>query len=148
MRKVLVACLQIDQLEDLGSAATGGSGFFALEEKGEFHVFENIHRGQEVEELKNEAKVVAAVMGEGFFVRLVKGDFSDKNLALAGMIESAHEVEERAFSATAGAGDGDEFFVFDAKVEFAEGGDATGTGFVPAGELTTDDHKLEIFGEK
>ncbi len=94
-----------DQIEHFRHARGGLFLGIPAQEQGELHIFPNRHGWQEIEELKHDAERVAAVMGEFPLARAVKLEAIHPNLARGGRVETAEEVQQRAFAATAGTRD-------------------------------------------
>ena len=108
VRKMPGAVGEADEIEHF--LDTGG-GFFsgiAAEKQGEFDILADCHCGEEVEKLEDDAERVAAVMGEFTLTGGVEGESIDAHFARSGGVETAENVEEGAFAATAGAGNGGE----------------------------------------
>ena len=105
---VMSAIRQADGVEEVA-----GSGFAerigpAGEEEGEKDVFLNGEGGEEMEKLEYEADLELPEGGELVIVQGVEGVAFEVDLAGGGGVESAEDVEEGAFSATAGSGDGND----------------------------------------
>ena len=92
------------------AGAGAGKGIDATgKEKREKDIFFDGESGEEVKELEDEADFQASECGEFIVVEGVKGMAFEVDLTRGGNIKSAEKMEESAFAATAGAGDGDDF---------------------------------------
>jgi len=81
----------------------------AGKEKGEENIFFDREGGKEMKKLKDEADFQASEGGEFGVVQGVKGVAFEVSLAGGGGVEGSENVEEGAFTASARAGDGDDF---------------------------------------
>jgi len=137
---------EADEVEHFGGAGAGVFGAFAAEEEGEFDILDRGHGGEEVEELEDDAESFPAVGGEGGLVGGVEGQAVDENFAGVGTVESAEQVEQRAFAAAAGSGHGAESEGFDFQRHVAQGVHFAGGRGINAGDMAQADHaKDEIF---
>ena len=87
------------------------------------YIFDCRERGEEIEELEDEADFVTANLGEGVVgiageLGSVYGDGSG-----GGLVKSSDEVEERGFAGAGGSDEGDHFTLGDCEVDLVEGGD-------------------------
>ena len=92
----------------LGSQATFG-GRETCEQQRKLDILVGPQLGHEVVELKDEADFQASEVGEFGVVQGVKGVAFEVSLAGGGGVEGSENVEEGAFTASARAGDGDDF---------------------------------------
>lgn len=83
----------------------GDPGRIAAEEEGEFNVLAHGHGGQEIEKLKDNSEIKAAMAGQGGVTGVVKGKVADPDFPFVRGIQAAKEIEEGAFPAATGAGD-------------------------------------------
>ena len=79
-------------------------------------------RGQEIEELEDEADLVAAQAGEVVVGQVGDGLAVDADLAGAGTIEPADQIEERGFAGAGGPDDGDHLAARDLEIDRFERG--------------------------
>ena len=93
-----------------------------------------------MEELKNKADFQAAEGGELVIVEGVKGMTFEVDLAGGRGIEGAEKMEESAFAATAGTGDGDDFSWENFESDPAEGIDPSFAGLIRFVEITGFEH--------
>ena len=100
---------EMDGGEEFSGTDTGEGIDATGEEKREKNVFFDGESGEEVKELEDEADFQASERGEFIVVEGVKGMAFEVDLTGSGNIESTEKMEESAFAAAAGAGDGDDF---------------------------------------
>ena len=81
----------------------------AGEEQGEENVFLDGQRGKEVEKLENKSDFKTSEGGEFGVIQGMEGVAFEVSLAGRGGVEGSENVEEGAFTASARAGDGDDF---------------------------------------
>src|SRR3954468_18589197 len=72
----------------------------ALEEERQRHVLAHVHRRQKIEELKDEADLMASEIRQGRVIRFMQRKIADKNFAGSRTIQSREEMNEGALSAT------------------------------------------------
>lgn len=99
---------QPDQFEHFGGTGPRIFGAVAAEEQGEFDIFRRGHGGQQIEKLENDAEAFAAVSSEVRFAGVVQSKPVDGDLSGRRLVESAEQVEQRAFAAAARSGHGAE----------------------------------------
>ena len=94
-----------DQIEHFCHAR--GGLFFGISPKHQrqLHIFPNGHGGEEIEKLENDAERVAAVMCEFTLAGILQLEAIHPNLPRGRRVESAEEVQQGAFAATARSGD-------------------------------------------
>ena len=84
-----------------------------LEKQRQADVFQCRHRRQEMEKLEDDPELSPPVVGQSSFIAGVQREIARKDLATGRRVESADEMHERAFSATARASDRDKFMLRD-----------------------------------
>ena len=94
-----------DQIEHFGHSRRRCFPGIPAQEQGKFHIFADRHGREEIEELENDPERVAPVAGELALARAVQFQPIDPDLARGRRVEAAKEVQQRAFAATARAGD-------------------------------------------
>ena len=134
---------EADQVEHFRSAGAGLAGAFAAEEKGQFDVLHGGHGRKEIEELEDDAEMLAAVSGKGGIIGSVQGESVDGDFAGGRLIESAEQIEQRAFPAAARSGHGDEFGGGDFQAHIAQGVHFAGGRGINAGDMAEVDHAKE-----
>ena len=138
--KVGGAVGEADQIEHFLDAGAGFIRGITAEEEGEFDILANGHGGEEVEELEDDAEGVAAVVREFAFAGGVEREAVHADLAGGGCVEAAEDVEEGAFAAAAGAGDGGEVAGCEIEGDAVEGADFSGAGGIDSRDLAEFDH--------
>ena len=129
-----------DQVEHFRGAGAGLAGALAAEEEGQFDVLQGGHGRKEIEELEDDAEMLAAVSGKGGIIGSVQGESVDGDFAGGRLIESAEQIEQRAFPAAARSGHGDKFGGRDFQAHIAQGVHfAAGRG-IKAGDMAQVDH--------
>ena len=120
---MLHAVAEADHVERGGYLAAAFARTELGEEQRELDVFEGAENRDEIEGLKNKADVLVSPVGEIGFVEA--GDVAVLHDALAarGAIYAGDDVQERGFSGTGRAHEGEEFTTLDHKVDGVEGGD-------------------------
>jgi hypothetical protein len=138
VRKMPGSILQCDTFDPLIGGGPNGFHGLAVEQSRETDIFKNRHGRKQMKKLKDDAYGMPAIMGEGRFVRAVQSNSADFQLTRGRGVETAQKVQERAFSASARAGDGDEFMGGDLERDVVESGHLVG---VAAGEVAGRDHE-------
>ena len=135
-----------DEFEHLGRAGAGVLGPVAAQEEGKLDVLDRGHGQQQIEKLEDDAEALAPVCGEGAFVHVVQSESVDRDLARCWLVESAEQIEQRAFAATAGTGHRAECAGRDFQRDIPQGVHfAAGRG-INAGDMTQADHPdSEVF---
>lgn len=131
---------QSDELEHLRGAGARFPGPVAAEEEGKFRVFQRGHGRQEVEKLENDAETHAPVGGQFGFARGVERETVDGDLAGGRLVESAEQVEQRAFAAAARPGHRAERVRGDFQRHVAQGVHFAGRRGINAGDMAQTDH--------
>ena len=116
---------ELDEFQKVAGALVDFLARETLEVQGEGDVFDAGERGEEVEELKNEADFVAAKAGEVIVGEGGDGLAVDADFARGGAIEAADQVEQGGFAGTGRAHNGNHFAAFDAEVDGVKGDDLT-----------------------
>lgn len=142
MGEVEVAVGEADEIEHFQGAAAGVTGGFATEEKGEFDILDDGHGGEEIEELEDDAHLVAAVAGEAGVGGVVEREIADPDLAGVGVVEAAEKVEESAFTTSAGSGDDGELAGINVEAHVVEGPDGGFAAGVNSGDVLKADHGM------
>ena len=121
--QVVEAVVEADELEQAAGARFDFLAREAFEVEREGHVLDAGERGEEVEELEDEADFVAAEAGEVVIGERGDGLAVDADFAGGGAVEAADQVEEGGLSGAGGADDGDHFAAGDVEVDGIEGDD-------------------------
>lgn len=111
-----------------GGLACGSGVVEAAAKHGEEEIFDGGELGEEEVELKDKAEALGADAGAPAFGGIIDALAAEENLAGIGAIEEAEEVEEGAFTATAGADDGVGAPALQFQIESAQDMDAGGSG--------------------
>lgn len=98
---------QADQADQFRRALFAFRGRNALEEQGQRNVLTHVHRRQQIEELENEAHLVAAELRQRSIIRGLESETIHNDFSGRGMIEARQEMNQRTLAATARPADGD-----------------------------------------
>lgn len=134
---------QADQIEHFGRPRTGVTRLFPAQKKGQFDVLHRRHGREEIEELENNAEPLASVGGERIFARAVQSKAIDRDFSRSRLVESAQQIEQRAFAASAGSGHRNEFRRRDVEGNIAQSVHFAGGRGINAGDMTQMDHGKE-----
>ena len=107
-------------IEEGAPAARGVAGGAARQLGRELDVLDHGQGGDEVEELEDEAHVIAAEERAVAGRKAVQAHPGDEEVAGRGEVDPGHEVEERALAAAAPPADGDELALGDGRGRLAE----------------------------
>lgn len=80
-----------------------------MQEQWQFDIFLQSHGGQQIEKLKNQAKLMATVLGEHFLIGRVERNPRDLDLSGSGAIQPTEQMQQGALAAAARARDRDKF---------------------------------------
>lgn len=100
---------ELDGFKEIVGTVTSRGVDTSGEEEGEENVFFDRKGGEKVEELENEADFKASEGGQFVVVQGVEGMSFEISLARSGGVEGSKDMEESAFSTSAGTGDGNDF---------------------------------------
>jgi len=114
----------------------------ALNEERVLDVFSGGENWDQIESLEDESYLFAPEDRGLGSVKTGCIDPLDKDAAGGRLIDASDEIEERGLSASAGAGDGEEFTAIDGNRERIEGGDCVVVERKAAGDPLDDDERL------
>ena len=114
---------ELHEFEQLAGAAVDLGAAESLQVQGEGDVFQAGERGQEVEELEDEADFVAAEAGEIVIGEGGDGLAVDADLARGGAVQAADEIEEGGLAGARGSDDGDHLAARDFQMDGFERSD-------------------------
>ena len=140
MRKSLRARAESDEFEHFGGAGAGLAGPVAAQEQGKFDILHRGHGGEQIEKLEDDAEVLAPVGRELCFAGVVQRESVDGDLSGTRLVESAEEIEQCAFAATARSGDRAERMRRDLQRDVAQGVHFAGRRGINAGDMAQTDH--------
>src|SRR5450432_1535999 len=106
---VLLAA-EVDELEDVTDPIGGlaMARILAGDREGQADILGRVEERNEVEELEDEARLIAAQTGRGVIVEVADRLAAQDHLAARGLVQPAEEVEERALAGAARAHQGHE----------------------------------------
>ena len=102
----------------------------ACELEGQHRILECGQHGQQLEELKDDAYVLAAPCRQPFLGHLIDAFAADRYRPCGGPIDAGEDVEDRRFAASGRSDDGDQFAAVDRDIDSSQRGE-----FEPAGAV-------------
>ena len=134
---------EADEIEHFRGAGAGLARVLAAEEEGKFDILRRGHGGEEIEKLEDNPQAFAAVGREGGIAGPVQGESIDRDFSRGRLVESAEQIEQSAFAATAGSGHGDKFGGRDLQGDLAQGVHFAGGRGINAGDMAQVDHRQD-----